>query len=190
MLGPSYFHYTQHHSAKLLETTLASNTTSDDTQLYVHLSSDDAPTVLNKLSTCLSDVQTWMSSSKLKLNPDKTEFIVFGSHEQHHKLNSLFPVNILDNLLLPAQKVKNLGVWFDADLSLSDHVSSICKSCFLQLRELRRIRQYLSLDSARLVANALVTSRLDYYNSDSTQLKLTQTPVCPKHYGTHSYQPT
>ena len=30
----------------------------DDTQLYIHLSSDDAPTVLNKLSTCLSDIQT------------------------------------------------------------------------------------------------------------------------------------
>ena len=86
--------------------------------------------------------------------------IVFGSHEQRHKLNPLFPVNILDNLLLPAQKVKNLGVWFDADLSLSDHISSICRRYFLQLRELRRIRQYLSLDSARLVANALVTSCL------------------------------
>ena len=32
-------------------------------------------------------------------------------------------------------------------------------------QELRRIRQYLSLDRARLVANALVTSRFDYCNS-------------------------
>ena len=101
-----------------------------------------------------------MSSSKLKLNPDKIEFIVFDCHEQRCKLNPLFPVNILDNLLLPAQKVKNLGVWFDAEVSLSDHVSSICRSSFLQLRELRRIRQYLSLDSARLVANALLPAAL------------------------------
>ena len=35
----------------------------------------------------------------------------------------------------------------------------------LQLRDLRRIRQYLSVDSAIFVTNALVTSPLDYCNA-------------------------
>ena len=39
-----------------------------------------------------------------------------------------------------------------------------CNS-FLHLRELRRIRHYLSVDGAILVANALVSSHLDYFNS-------------------------
>ena len=37
---------------------------------------------LDKLSCCLEDVKRWLSTNKLKLNPDKshkTEFIVFGS---------------------------------------------------------------------------------------------------------------
>ena len=33
----------------------------------------------DKLSRCLEDVKRWLSTNKLKLNPDKTEFIVFGS---------------------------------------------------------------------------------------------------------------
>ena len=41
----------------------------------------------------------------------------------------------------------------------------ICRSCFVQLRDFRRVRQYLSADVSILVANALVSSCLDYYNS-------------------------
>ena len=75
-----------------------------------------------------------MSSSKLKLNLEKTEFIVFGSKIQRSKLNHVCPVDILGNLLYPAQRVRNLGVWFDANLSLSDHVSNICRNEELALR--------------------------------------------------------
>ena len=37
--------------------------------------------------------------------------------------------------------------------------------CFLQMRDLRRIRQYLTPEVAVLAANAFVSSRLDYCNS-------------------------
>ena len=49
-----------------------------------------------------------MALSKLKLNPDKTEFIIFGSKAQCQKLSSQFLVNILGSLLHPADIVKNL----------------------------------------------------------------------------------
>ena len=62
----------------------------DDTQLYVHLSHKNASSALDKLNQCLQDVSDWMSSSKLKLNPDKTEFIVFGSSHQRDKLSNFF----------------------------------------------------------------------------------------------------
>ena len=54
---------------------------------------------------------------------------------------------------------------FDSDFSLSKHVQCICRSCFVQLRDFRRVRQYLSTDVSVLVANALISSRLDYCNS-------------------------
>ena len=106
-----------------------------------------------------------MSSSKLKLNPDKTVFIVFGSSHQRDKLSKFFPAQILGNSLTPTEFVKNLGVWFDSDFSLSKHVGTICRNSFVQLREFRRVRRYLTTDVSILVANTLISSRLDYCNS-------------------------
>ena len=44
-------------------------------------------------------------------------------------------------------------------------MSGICSACFYHIRDLRRIRHYLHLDGAKLLANALVSSRLDYCNA-------------------------
>ena len=86
------------------------------------------------LDRCLQDVKEWMSASKLKLNPDKTEFILFGSKKQKERLNECFP-DILGNHLHPTKSVRNLGVWFDSDFSFSKHVQNVCKGCFSQLRD-------------------------------------------------------
>ena len=91
------------------------------------ISNESASANLKNLNDCLNDVRDWMTSSKLKLNPDKTEFIVFGSQAQRSKLKDIFPVNILDNLLHSASVVCNLGVLMDNDFSFTAHVQSICK---------------------------------------------------------------
>ena len=137
----------------------------DDTQLYVHLTHKNAASALDELSCCLEDVKRWLFTNKLKLNPDKTEFIVFGSMSQHEKLNHSFPVNILGNLISPVDALRNLGVWFDSDFSFSCHVMKVCKACFASVRDLKRLRGHLTHEAALMAANALVGSRLDYCNS-------------------------
>ena len=82
----------------------------DDTQLYVHLTHNHATQAFDRLKNCLDDVRKWLSANKLKLNPDKTEFILFGSRNVRTKLRKFFPVNILGNLLSPVDAIKNLGV--------------------------------------------------------------------------------
>ena len=61
----------------------------------------NASAAYDKLNRCLQDVKEWMSASKLKLNPDKTEFILFGSKKQREKFNACFPIDILANPLDP-----------------------------------------------------------------------------------------
>ena len=101
-----------------------------------------------------------MSASKHKLNPDKSEFILFGSKKQREKLNVCVPIDILGNPLHPTKLVRNLGVWFDTDFSFSKHVQNVFKSCFIQLRDFKNIRQFLTHDAAVSAANAFVSSRL------------------------------
>ena len=106
-----------------------------------------------------------MSTSKLKLNSDKTEFIIFGSEKQRNKLKACFPIDILGSPLCPIDSVKNLGVWFNSDFSLSRNVQNVCKSCFVKLCDFKHVRRFLTHDVSVLVANTLVSSRLDYCNS-------------------------
>ena len=105
-----------------------------------------------------------MDSSKFKLNPDNIEFIVFGSKVLRNKLSHLLPVNILGNLLSPSEKVRNLGVIFDSSFCFSAQVSSICSSSYYHIRDFARIRHYLDKPTAIAVADALVSSQLDYCN--------------------------
>ena len=61
--------------------------------------------------------------------------------------------------------MKNLGVWFDNELSLSKHVTRVTSSCYYFIYNIHRIRKYLSRNACETIINALVTSRLDYCNS-------------------------
>ena len=53
----------------------------------------------------------------------------------------------------------------DSNLSFSDHISYISKSCFSHIRDLRRIRSTLDHKTACTIATSLIHSKLDYYNS-------------------------
>ena len=54
----------------------------DDTQVYIELSQSDTHKSISSLSDCLTDISLWMKSSKLKLNSNKTEFIIIGTKQQ------------------------------------------------------------------------------------------------------------
>ena len=66
---------------------------------------------------------------------------------------------------LPSKSARNLGVIFDKNFNFRSHISAIRSACFYHIRDLRHIRHYLDLNGAKLLANALVSSRLDYCNS-------------------------
>ena len=58
-----------------------------------------------------------------------------------------------------------VGFIFDSDMSFSDQINSVAKSCHFHIRDIRRIRHLLPLSTATALANSLVSSKLDYCNS-------------------------
>ncbi|CAB4000445.1 RNA-directed DNA polymerase from transposon X-element [Paramuricea clavata] len=61
----------------------------DDTQLYISFKPDSTASELEavtSLQNCIADIKTWMTVDKLKLNDDKTEFIIIGTHAQLNKI--------------------------------------------------------------------------------------------------------
>jgi len=61
--------------------------------------------------------------------------------------------------------VRSLGEIFDSALSFAKHIDYIIKSCNFYIRNIGRIRQFLSKKACERLVVALVTSRLDYCNS-------------------------
>ena len=58
----------------------------DDTQLYITLTPTNFSHSIQKLKNCLNDFQNFMFANKLKLNPEKTEFILIGSKNYRKQL--------------------------------------------------------------------------------------------------------
>ena len=137
----------------------------DDSQLYISFSSGNSAAALNGLQSCLASVQSWRSTNKLKLNPDKIEFLLIGNERQRSKYLSMFPIELLGVQTYPAKSAHNLGVIFDKNFNLHSHISAICSSCIYHIRDLWCIHRQLDPESAKLLANTLVSSRLDYCNS-------------------------
>ena len=50
-------------------------------------------------------------------------------------------------------------------MNFQKHISRTCRALFYHIRDLRRIRKCLSLDLAKQIAVALVSSKLDYCKS-------------------------
>src|SRR6218665_1859983 len=120
-----------------------------------------------------------MSSNLLRLNPSKTEFIIIGLSAQIKKIPDP-SIHLSDNssstTFTSDAPVCNLGVTFDPHLSFSNHISNLSRSCFMHIRDLRRIQPMLDSKTASTIATSIVNSKLDYCNSlffnlDSTQIQ-------------------
>ena len=106
-----------------------------------------------------------MSTNKLKLKPDKTEFLLIGNQRQLSKFLSMFPIEFFGVKTNPAKSARNLGVIFGKHFTFRSHISAVCSSRFYHIRKLRRTRCHRDLDSAKLPTTSPVSSHLDYCNS-------------------------
>ena len=64
-----------------------------------------------------------------------------------------------------SSSVKNLGVIFDSTMSMSDQVSGLCKSVNFHIRNLWRVRRFITQEACHHAVRSLVLSRIDYANS-------------------------
>ena len=89
----------------------------------------------------------WLHSSRRNPTFLQKDIVLFGS--------PITPVNV----------VRNLGVILDENMTKSEHIARVCRNCYYQLRQIRRIKRSLTANSITLLVLASVHSRLDYCNS-------------------------
>ena len=165
VLGPLLFLlYTADVGAVAQRHGVSVHSYADDTQLYASCPAADASTSAARLLRCIDDIDRWMSSNRLKLNADKTQFIWLGSPQQLAKVGSIrLTVGGVD--VAPLDSVRDLGVTLDSQLTMKQHVDIVTRSCFYHLRQLRSVRSSLTFDAVRTVVQAFIISRVDYCNA-------------------------
>ena len=95
---------------------------------------------------------------------DKTEFLTVGTRQQLAKVNNNC-IRAGSTNVCPVTVARNLGSWFDEQLTMSTHISKLCGVAFYHLHNIKRIRKYLSRESTEMLDHAFLTPRVDYCNS-------------------------
>ena len=167
-LGPLLFVLYSSKLFKIIERHLPDvHTYADETQLYISFNADsraEQSAALSAMQNCTADIRKWMLQDRLRLNDDKTEFIIIGKRQQLAKVN-IDSMQVGESSIAPTSRVKNLGCWFDGQLKMDTQINSICKTALFHLYNIRRIRKFLNFECTKILVNAFVTSRLDFCNS-------------------------
>lgn len=122
--------------------------------------------IRESLSQHVLSIRDMCSSRRLKLNPDKTELIWFGSRVNIDKLKDHSTSINLDNVdITPSATVRDLGVILDSQLDMKVHISKIVSTGFFHLRRLRQLRRILPRATKQRLVSTLILSRVDYCNA-------------------------
>ena len=117
-----------------------------------------------RLEKCIEDIRAWMGCNYLKLNDTKTEFQVLGGKADLEKV-CRDRIRIGESLVKSTKTARNIGAHLDTNMDMKYHISTVVRSCYHQIRLIAKIRKFLTIDSAKKLIHAFVTSRLDNLNS-------------------------
>ena len=119
---------------------------------------------IRDLEEYISQVKVWMNQNRLKMNGQKTEFILYGSRQQLKKCVTN-NINVTGDVLDKTDCIKCLGVWLDDTLSLKHHITQKCRTAMWILQSLKAIRPFLTTEACHTVVRGIVYVHLDYANA-------------------------
>lgn len=121
--------------------------------------------ITQSLPTLMDKITQWMNHFFLKINPDKTEIILFVP-------NALKDIPTINGTIFNdgtctrfSKKVTNLGVTLDRFLNFESHVNPTVAYCYKLLKDVSSIRSLITQQQTEMLVHSIISSRLDYCNS-------------------------
>lgn len=167
VLGPVLFNiYASSLSSIIKSCGFDTSGYADDNNAYKSFSlSFQFQVITKKLPDLVDEINEWMNLYFLKMNPDKTEIIMFLPQ-------SLKNVNTIKGSIFSngtcirfSDVVRNLGFTLDKHLNMDNHVNTVVSHCYKLLSDIGKIKNLLSNKQIEMLVHAVISSRLDYCNS-------------------------
>ena len=73
----------------------------DDTQLFVPFRVEDFHSAKDRLESCIAEIRTWLSENHLKMNDDKTEYLVIGKKRLVSKIEGDLSLKVAPASIFP-----------------------------------------------------------------------------------------
>ena len=131
----------------------------DDSTLSCKFPKNSNPDIIkNSLSVELSKINKWLENNKIKINYDKTKFIIFN-YRKTIEVNSL---KIGNNQITRANSVKFLGIYIDEKLSFKTHIDNISEKTGKTVGLLYRLNKFLPDYILKTLYHCLVSPHISY----------------------------
>ena len=88
----------------------------------------------------LSGIAKWTHENRLKLNNEKTDFIVLARERQRKKVTSV-EIGIDGIMVGAADEIKYVGMWLDHSLTMKKQVATVCSKVFRNISLIRKNRK-------------------------------------------------
>ena len=112
----------------------------------------------SKLEKELIVVHKWLMMNKIKINYDKSKFIIFS----YGKKYSLEQIKFGSNFISSTENTKFLGIWVDNHLNFRSHIDSISSKISKVIGMLFRLNDILPREALKTLYSTLLLPHLMY----------------------------
>ena len=134
--------------------------------LMILVKGDTLESVRSKAAEAYSAISEWFLRNRLKLNSQKTHFMYVMTRQRAVGKDLEEPIIFDRDQVAPSRSERVLGITFDTNLSVKDHLvqgeCSVLSQVSKKMRALWIIKKHLSFKSRKMTAWGLLMSKILY----------------------------
>ena len=127
----------------------------DDNHIYY--ANSCAITLKNVLENDTRAAITWFENNYMDANPDKFQSIILNRGG-----DVSISLTVQDNVVIPSDHIRVLGITLDDSLKFDLHISDMCKKASRQINALKRISKFLTQDSRKSIYRSFIAANFNY----------------------------